>query len=400
MLDLATDERVMSSIETTPKATVSPRNSGVPLLQRDSSETPKGAGPSSQDDSDNHPSESVNQPGKLSKRRLFGLGKKKDERIARKDVQTSSTDATPPATAATVKPTSKPMPLGSNTIRNSESPERPRQSIQVATSPHRRMRSTSPRMHSPASSQIFERDVQETASLAGDLSPNIPSHITTENYIPPVLEASSIAITDDHLDPDNVEILTHSVHQPAALTVTGGASEVAGSPPSQEDILSQASVPHYETVDDGGSNYGALYDNSDPRRLSFISFADVVQAEHVVGSRDSIHLMSQSSTAPSVSANRSPSPVRSPVSGLGTSPPTSGAASLKGLEMSPARGVGIQMAGSPTSASSPPNFGGELMVETMRQALHKTGSGDVTGAKPLSAVSADDAPPSEQHPFK
>ena len=254
-------------------------------------------------------------------------------------------------------------------------------------------------MHSPASSQIFERDVQETASLAGDLSPNIPSHITTENHIPPVLEASSIAITDDRLDPDSVEILTHSVHQPAALTVAGGTSDPAGSLPPQEDIVSQASASHYESVDDGESNYGAAFD-SDPRRLSFISFADVVQAEHVGGSRDSVHLMSQSSAAPSVSANRSPSPVRSPVSGLGTSPPTSGAASFKGLETSPSRGVGIHVAGSPTSASSPPNFGGELMVETMRQALHKTGSGDMTGSKPLSAVSADDAPPSEQHPFK
>ncbi|KAL9071614.1 MAG: hypothetical protein Q9157_005403 [Trypethelium eluteriae] len=391
----------MSSLETTPKGAVSPRNSGVPLLQRDSSETPKAAGLTSQDTDDNHQDESVNSPAKLSKRRLFGLGKKKDERIARRDNQSSSTEATPSASSTTVKPTSTSMAAVSNATRDSESPQRQqRQSIQVATSPHRRMRSSSPRMHSPASSQIFERDVQETASLAGDLSPNIPSHITTENHIPPVLEASSIAITDDHLDPDSVEILTHSVHQPAALTVTGGASEIGASPPSQEDVLSQAMTSHHEFADDGASNYGVAYDNSDPRRLSFISFADVVQAEHVGGSRDSVHLMSQSSTAPSVSANRSPSPIRSPVSGLGTSPPTSGAASVKGLETSPSRGMGIQMAGSPTSASSPPNFGGELMVETMRQALDKTGSGDMTGSKPLSAVSADDAPPSEQHPFK
>ncbi|KAL9092979.1 MAG: hypothetical protein Q9165_004117 [Trypethelium subeluteriae] len=391
----------MSSLETTPKGAVSPRNSGVPLLQRESSETPKAAGSTSQDTDDNHQDENTNLPAKLSKRRLFGLGKKKDERIARKDNQSSSTEATPPATATTVKPTSSSMAAVSNAARDSESPQRQqRQSIQVATSPHRRMRSSSPRMHSPASSQIFERDVQETASLAGDLSPNIPSHITTENHIPPVLEASSIAITDDHLDPDSVEILTHSVHQPAALTVTGGAAEIGAFPPSQEDALSQAMISHHEFTDDGASNYGVAYDNSDPRRLSFISFADVVQAEHVGGSRDSVHLMSQSSTAPSVSANRSPSPIRSPVSGLGTSPPTSGAASFKGLETSPSRGMGIQMAGSPTSASSPPNFGGELMVETMRQALDKTGSGDMTGSKPLSAVSADDVPISEQHPFK
>ena len=387
----------MSSLETTPKGAASPRNSGVPLLQRESSETtPKGAAPVSQDGD-----ETPQQSSKLSKRRLFGLGKKKDERIARKDTQSSSAEATPPATADTVKPLSPGIVSALGSGRTSQSPQRQHQSIQVATSPHRRVRSTSPRMHSPASSQIFERDVQETASLAGDLSPNIPSHITTENHIPPVLEASSIAITDDHLDPDSVEILTHSIHQPAALTVTGGASELGASPPSQEDVPSHMSASHMEAAEDGGSNYGIAYDSNDPRRLSFISFADVVQAEHVGGSRDSIHLMSQSSAAPSVSANRSPSPIRSPVSALGTSPPTSGATSFKGLETSPSRGMGVQVAGSPTSASSPPNFGAsELMVETMRQALDKTGSGDIASIKPLSAVSVEDAPPSEQHPFK
>ncbi|KAI9692724.1 MAG: hypothetical protein M1820_009429 [Bogoriella megaspora] len=387
----------MSALETTPKGAVSPRSSGVPLLQRQSSDTPKQSIVETPVDEDSSPAP------KAGKRSLFGLGKKKkDERATRKDGQDSKTGSpqsagTPPVTAI---PLSSSMPSASTMVRSSESPHRPRHNIQIATSPHRRVRSTSPRLHSPADSQIFERDVQETASLAGDLSPSlpshIPSHIATENHIPPVLEASSLAITDDQLDPDNVEILTHSIHQPAGLTVTTAGSEIAGSPPSQDDLPSQITASHHESADDGASNYGA-FDNSDPRRLSFISFADVVQAEHIGGSRDSIHLMSQSSTAPSMSANRSPSPVRSPVSG--SSPPTSGAASFKGLESSPSRGTGIRAAGSPTSASSPP-FGGELIVETMRQALHKTTDPDIAGSKPLSAVSSDDATASERHPFR
>jgi hypothetical protein len=389
----------MSTLESTPKESVSPRNSGVPLLQREDSETPK-ASPASRHDNEAKGPDDGSKESKSSKRSLFGLGKKKkDERSSRKDMQTASAESsqaptpTPKSTATSLPPPSSAMPIA-------DSPQRAtRQKIQVATSPHRRIRSTSPRMHSPATSQIFERDVQETASLAGDLSSNIPSHITTENYIPPVLEASSLAITDEKLDPDSVEILTHSIHQPAAVTVTGGIAEANASPPSQEELPLHASMSHLESVDDGGSNYGS-FDNSDPRRLSFISFADVVQSEHVGTSRDSIHLMSQSSTAPSVTANRSPSPVRSPVSGLGTSPPTSGAASFRGMDSSPSRGLGsMRMAGSPTSASSPP-FGGELMVETMRQALDKTGGSDIHGLKPLSAVSSDDAPASEQHPFK
>jgi hypothetical protein len=44
--------------------------------------------------------------------------------------------------------------------------------------------SSSPRLHSPASSQIFERNVQEDV-LPPQASPQIPSHIITENHIPP-----------------------------------------------------------------------------------------------------------------------------------------------------------------------------------------------------------------------
>jgi hypothetical protein len=213
-------------------------------------------------------------------------------------------------------------------------------------------------------------------------SPAIPSHIQTENHIPPVLDASSEAITNNTLNPDSVEIVMHYSHQPAAVTVTGVGSSESTAGTWADDLIA------HPDKDDAASNYGAL-DSADVRRLSFISFADVVQSEHAehAGSRDSIYvagLISMSSAA----INRSPSPVRSPVSsqGFGTSPPTSKSASVKGVELSPSR----KPLGSPASTHAPTN-GGELTIETMSQALRRTGSGDLSGGRsqPMSPASPD-----------
>lgn len=238
-----------------------------------------------------------------------------------------------------------------------------------------------PRLHSPAS-QIFERSVQEDM-LPAQASPSIPAHIRTDNYIPPVLEASSAAITDEQLDPDSVEIVTHSLHQPA----TGiAASSTADQSLSSSGIVDHAAV-HSSDADEMSSSYGAL-DTTDVRRLSFISFADVVNAEHAetgesVYSRDPSQSMTASGNPIAAGyQNRSPSPLRSPASshGLGTSPPTSIATSFQGPDMSPNHGV--RRPGSPLPLAQSPvssNFGGDLNVETMRQALRKTGSGDLGG---------------------
>jgi hypothetical protein len=125
--------------------------------------------------------------------------------------------------------------------------------------------------------------------------------------------------------------------------------------------------------------------------LSFISFADVVHGEHEFGDarRDSTYVAGHPSLAPA----RSPSPLRSPTSSAapGTSPPTSVTASVKGFETSPHRAP--RGAGSPLPGQSSPLGGGnEINVETMRQALRKTGSGDLSHFRspPLSAVGNDD----------
>ncbi|GJC79576.1 hypothetical protein ColLi_02414 [Colletotrichum liriopes] len=303
-------------------------------------------------------------------RGLFGLGKKKDE----SNVSNKSSSPTKPASTVTSNPSLSRDPSRAS-ARSMASPYVGDHSHVHPSSPGRGM-SSSPRMPSPAGSQIFERDV-DNMSIKPQ-SPAIPSHIQTENHIPPVLDASSEAITDDHLDPDTVEIVTHAQHQPAAAAVTG-----ASGTPHTADSMSASWTDELRAFADrdDASNFNSL-DNADVRRLSFISFADVVQAEHgghagAGGSRDSIHVAGLTSLS-SINA-RSPSPIRSPVSSQGpsTSPPTSNPASVKGLEMSPGR----KSLGSPISSHHNLNMSGDLNIETMSQALRRTGSTDLSGVR-------------------
>ncbi|KAK4127326.1 hypothetical protein N657DRAFT_653580 [Parathielavia appendiculata] len=336
---------------------------------------------------------------KKKKRSLFGFGKKKSQEPTKPPPKPSPSSKSAP-TAATRTTTAS--PIQTDPARYSPS------------SPGRPGFASSPRLASPAGSQIFERDVQESAAAILPSSPAIPSHIQTENYIPPVLDASSEAITDDHLNPDTVEIITHTSHQPASVAVAGGLTphphnEPHPHPhqqPSWADELAAfaahrtpATLSNANT--DTASNYGS-FDTTDVRRLSFISFADVVQAEQqqqqqqavVGGSRDSMHLAGLTSLAALNSHVRSPSPIRSPVSSAGggggaggTSPPTSKSGSVKGLEMSPGRKplgsptsmISMQLGGGGGSLSGggSPVVSGEIAIETMSQALRRTGSGDL-----------------------
>jgi hypothetical protein len=352
---------------TTSKAPLLGEGFSVPVKQS-SSKSEEGS------DVDADVGNSVNGGSKSGKRRLFGFGRKKaDEKTKGKkkdDGGASMNIGSPPL----MRPGAKTSTPGS--------PPRSTYPYQHPSSPpNRRVYSSSPRVVSPAGSQIFERDVQESTIQPN--SPAIPSHIQTEDYIPPVLDASSETITNNAIDPDMVEIIMHSAHQPAAVSMAGMSSE-PGTGTWTDDMAA------HQDKDDAASNYGSL-DNTDIRRLSFISFADVVQSEHAehAGNRDSIYIAGLSALS-SPGINRSPSPVRSPVSsfGFGTSPPTSKSASIKGVELSPVRKPsGLA---SPTSLHSPAG-GGELTIETMTQALKKTGSGDLSGGRslPLSPVSSD-----------
>ncbi|KXJ92072.1 hypothetical protein Micbo1qcDRAFT_59338 [Microdochium bolleyi] len=324
-------------------------------------------------------SSSVSADGKSKKRGLFGFGKKKldnDESLPTPGSSSSAPTSTPRVLPDTATRQPAPSPVNVTSVP----PMTP-------SSPGRAGHPSSPRLSSPSGSQIFERNVQDSSALPSSAA--IPAHIQTENHIPPVLDASSEAITDDHLSPDSVEIVTHTHHQPAGAAVTGGSM-----PPSQDSLAApwaEDLAAFSSDKEDIASNYGSL-DSSDVRRLSFISFADVVQAEHggppgVSGNRESVHLAGLTSLA-SLGGARSPSPIRSPVSSQGpeTSPPNSKTGSIKGLSMSPMR----QPLGSPMSAEHS-IAGGDLNIETMSQALRRTASTDLSQARSI-PVSPLDSP--------
>lgn len=319
----------------------------------------------------------------IKKRALFGFGKTKQSSAATEP----QIDTQPPSLT---NDASKPLGATPATIQSTHSSQQD-YPFPTPSSPSGAL-STSPRLSSPAGSQIFERDVQDSTVLKPN-SPAIPTHIQTENYIPPVLDDASEAITNNKLDPDTVEIVTHMSHQPASVTVTGAPNSPYDQHSSNEWAAELASfADRIGMSSETASNYGSL-DSADVRRLSFISFADVVQSEHSASlnsptSRDNIHLAGLTSLPPSA-LNRSPSPIRSPVSsqGLGTSPPTSNPGSMKGVEMSPPR----KLMGSPKITQHSLAAPGDLNIETMRQALRRTGSTDLASARSM-PVSPIDGP--------
>ena len=256
--------------------------------------------------------------------------------------------------------------------------------------------------------------MQEPVPIATDSSTaHIPSHVMTEDHIPPALEASAQAITSENLGPDEVEIVTSSTHQPAAASVLESSASNADLTQFQspiplrheksDDSEPASSLQHSGFIqppgseDDGASNYGQL-DPNDVRRLSFISFADVVQSEQQfptsapqfgdAGSGDSLHIGSLSSSI----QERAASPLRSPrspasihSSGLATPPPPGGMnLNTVSIEQSPARSAHL---GSPVAGQH-----GELTIETMRQAVRKTASGDLSQVRSpaLSPISSQE----------
>ena len=197
--------------------------------------------------------------------------------------------------------------------------------------------------------------MQEATATAAAAGGKIPPHLATENYIPAVLSASSIAITDGSIDPDNVEIAVLTSHQPLASQGAHHhhrASDVSLAPEITED-LAPPSTSH--------SSHSLSGFPTDKRRLSFISFSDIVQAETADlldstilspqavngGGFQAVNVMDQVgiSSIQETLVRRSPSPM-----GRGASP-------HRGLRDRGERDG--------------------VLVETMGQALRKTGSGDL-----------------------
>jgi len=377
---------------------VTPQSSETPLISSDQRQPEI-----SQLDASTAEEGTDDRDPKTGKRRFFGLGKKKEDKKAMAS-SSAGKMSPPPTLGSTMRPPSpgkgesrlkahpQPIPISPN-----------RQSAFAAVSPSR-IRSSSPRLHSPADSEIFERNVQEPvpiSTLQGEMSPaHIPAHVITEDHIPPALEASANAITSEELNPDEVEIVTSTSHQPAGSVLEGSSSHVdlsqlhtpmtplhhVRSEESEQSTHQSGIMPPPGEEDE--TNYGSL-DPTDPRRLSFISFADVVQSEHQpppasalseAGNRDSLHFASLPS---SLHQDRAASPLRSPRSGGVATPPPGVNVSQANLEQSPGRASGLASPMSPTS---------DLQIETMRQAVRKTASGDLSGGR-----SAGMSPVSDEH---
>lgn len=315
------------------------------------------------------------------KRHFWQFGKKKDDKKRAADAASSSP---PPGNPQATLRSTSPRPT------NPSSPK------MMPASPNRMP--SSPRVISPASSMIFERNVQEDVDIS-TASSAIPAHMATDNHIPPVLDASSIAITDDHLTPDNVEIVTHAAHQPASVAVTAATTE---HPPlsaalSHDEPSFPSPVPHtvfgtldaLSSDDPSSSNYGTL-DATDVRRLSFISFADVVHAEQ--GDHASMRESMYPTSSPTAAGARSPSPMRSPISPQLSAASASGSPRFGAVDGgsppqrlgSPRIGAGLGLSAGLGGGEGGARDGGELSIQTMRQALRKTGSGDLSGARSAS----------------
>jgi hypothetical protein len=235
----------------------------------------------------------------------------------------------------------------------------PRSPISGTTSPSRLpLRSHSPALLSPASSFIFERNVQEN-TLPDDYAGAIPSHIQTDDQIPPVLEASSIALTTKGLNPSDVEIVTHSAHLPASVVVVANTSqhEFPQSPALSTHQYSELadSTLAEETTSSQAPSYGNI-DTTDVRRLSFISFADVVQGEHA----ETGGSLGASGFLPSSPGrNQSPSPLGSPVSSSSIHKP---------FALSTSRSPPVPLSPDALVLPSTP-APGELVMEKMSEAL-------------------------------
>lgn len=301
-------------------------------------------------DSDPHgtpPDETEPPPTRKSKRPFFRLGKKKKKK---KDVEGGdSTSATATATAMPLPTSPTPLPLSPDrSLHSSGSP--------TLTGTHPYVSPSPPRL-STSSSQIFERNVQEHppgANLSVPASPAGLPHLQTENRVPPVLSASSIAITDRGCGVEDVEIVMHSAHQPAVSGLApGGLHRPSSHGRPSLDYSEDAS---YHSADDLSSPA------VDRRRLSFISFADMVQAEQ----SQQQHQLADTAS----SLMRGSSPVQPATDPCTVS--TTIAGTLRKRSPSPMR-----LTNGTNTAARAAGERGELTIETMGQALRRTGSGDL-----------------------
>ncbi|KAF3910646.1 hypothetical protein ABW21_db0205483 [Orbilia brochopaga] len=302
-------------------------------------------------------------PTQQKRRSFFNFGKKKPS-----PADDATSKQSPPTSVPPITTTSPPGTKPESGTNSTTSPVSPVRSSHFGS--QRRSKNGSPRL---STSSIFERNVQDSALPPG--SPSIPSHFSTEDRIPAVLEATSLTITDSSVDPDRIEIVSSAAHH----SVLPHHPESYSNPWAEESAHSGD-----ESI---GHGYTSSLASADKRRLSFISFADVVQAENEQASHSSTNLdalptkvPTQQSQPQSAASLRSNSPVRTPPQ-LPYSPPGTG---LGLSDFSMEKDMSIPDRHSGTGAPTAHN---EVTVETLSQALRKHGSTDLKAAAIKSPVS-------------
>lgn len=305
-------------------------------------------------------------PTQQKRRSFFNFGKKKQQAEETTFKQSSTPTGVPPIT--TTSPTADNKDVGSGT-NSTASPVSPVRSSHFGS--QRLPKSTSPRL---STSSIFERNVQDPSLPPG--SPSIPSHFSTENHIPAVLEATSLAITDSSVDPDSVEIVSSASHH-----------SVLAHPESYSNPWAEESA--HSGDESIGHGYASSLASADKRRLSFISFADVVQAENEQATHSTTNLeASHASHPPSqVAASlRSNSPIRTP-----PNPPHSPPGTGLGIaDFSMEKDMSIPDSGSAAHS--------EVTVETLSQALRRHGSTDLKATMKSQQQQQNQAPTQQALP--
>lgn len=226
---------------------------------------------------------------------------------------------------------------------------------------------------SPASSMIFERSVQDIHSL--EINNKIPLHHSNDDFIPPVLDASTEALTNKDVDPELVEVLSLRLPMTRTLSFSDASSPISNAlglslassdPPTLSPIDSVSRKDSFVSVHaDTASNFAVAlppnppfapkspsYSTSmsssalaslagmspsrnlqrasipnfghkkDGRVLSFCSFADLVNSEHASNVSPSIGVPPSSPGASTVTSPMIPTTTQDNLSSptLSTSP--------------------------------------------------------------------------------
>ena len=126
-----------------------------------------------------------------------------------------------------------------------------------------------------AASQIFERSVGGDPTTVLLPLGGVPAHHLSEDLIPPALDASAETLTDASVDPDFVEVVTvGNLNQQQQVS---NFSSTSSSP--QPQILASAVLPSKAVSNTDDVEPGCAVFDQTQKRLSFVSYADLIQVE-------------------------------------------------------------------------------------------------------------------------